>query len=608
MAADDDASELIAQHAVEMGETPIPPAQPVEMGETPIPPAQPVEMGETPIPPAQPVASPPPHPTPIPPAQPVEMGETPIPPPQAPSPETPRASEPKAPSAARSAALVTLGILLSKLVGLVRQHVIGRYFGIGGYADALMAAFQVGNITQNLLGEGTLSASFIPVYAKLRATGKTREAKAFALSALGVLLLAAIAFSALGVAFAPWLTALIAQGFDAEKQEVVTDVARVAFPMTGLLVLSAWGLGVLNAHRRFFLSYAAPVLWSLAQIGGLLIFGGALGLRGRALAMVVAWSALAGAGLQVLVLLPAARALLGGLTPHLDTRNPNLREAARRLPGVILGRGVIQLSGLVDAALVSFLGDGAWATFQYAQTIYLLPMSLLGTGEAAASLPDMASDTADEDRERRHASIRARLGASLSRVLVLTVPTTLVLTLLGGEVIRVLLQNGKFDATATEHVRRVVFAYAFALLGNASARVLTNTSYAIGDTTTPARYAVYRVVVSTAGSLVLMRFFDVVGVVLGAVLAAWVETFALGWKLRQQIGGLGLEQVPFLRTAALGAVSIAPALALKAALPIDFEQGFVGSALVLAVFCAAFAVAAPALGVFDVRSLLRRRR
>jgi putative peptidoglycan lipid II flippase len=268
---------------------------------------------------------------------------------------------------------------------------------------------------------------------------------------------------------------------------------------------------------------------------------------------------------------------------------------------------VIQLSGLIDTALVSFLGTGAQAAMNAAQLVYLLPMSILGTGEAAAALPDMASDTADGDVERRNAKLRARLGGSLARVTTLTVPATLVLSLLGGEVIRVLLQSGKFDEAATERVEQVVFAYAFALLGNASARVLTTTSWAIGDTKTPARYAIWRVAASTLGSLVLMQWLDVVGVVLGAVVAAWVETFALAWKLRKEIGGLGLSSIKATRIAALGALSIAPALVLKAGLPLAFERSFVGSALVLAVFGCAFALVAPALGLFDVRSILRRR-
>jgi putative peptidoglycan lipid II flippase len=513
-----------------------------------------------------------------------------------------------APSTARSAAVVTAGILLSRVFGLVRLRILGHYFGLSGLGDVITAAFRIGNITQNLLGEGTLSASFIPVYARARAGGQQAAATRFALTALGFLLIAAAAASAVGVALAPLLTWMVAPGVEGREFALTTSAVRVLFPMTGLLVLSAWGLGVLNAHRRFFLPYAAPVLWSATQIAALLVFGEGLGQRGEPLLRVLVWSALVGALAQLVVLLPAARALLGGLRPLLDRDNPELREAATRLPGVLLGRGVIQLSGFIDTALASFLGLGALATMNAAQSIYLLPMSILGTGEAAASLPEMASDTADDDRERRHASIRARLGASLARVTVLTVPTTLVLALLGGEVIRVLLQSGRFDEAATLRVERVLFAYAFALLGNASARVLTTTLYALGDTRTPARYALYRVVASTAGSLVLMQWLEVVGVVLGAVIAAWVETFALGWKLRRELGGLGLERVPVLRTAALGALSIAPALGLKVALPDAIEHGFAGSLLVLVIFCAAFAVAAPALGLFDPRSLLRRPR
>jgi putative peptidoglycan lipid II flippase len=526
---------------------------------------------------------------------------------EAPAPGPTPAAEGAALGSGRGALLVTAGIVVSRLFGLVRQRVIGHYFGIGAFADVIAAAFRIGNIVQSLLGEGTLSASFIPVYARARATGRSAEATRFALNALGFLLLAVGVASATFVALAPALTRLIAPGFEGERFALTTSAVRVLFPMTALLVLAAWALGVLNAHRRFFLAYVAPAAWSVAQIAALLVFGEGLGQRGEPLLAALVWSALAGAVLQVLVLLPAVRALLGELRPRLDRADPRLREAAARLPSALLGRGVLWLSGLVDVALVSFFGTGAQAAMNTAQMIYFLPMAILGTGEAAAALPDMASETAEADLELRNARLRARLGGSLARVTTLTVPATLVLALFGGEIIRVCLQTGRFDEAATERVRVIVLAYAFALLGNASARVLTTTAWAIGDTRTPARYAIWRVAVSTAGSLLLMQRFEVVGVVLGAVLAAWVETLALGWKLRQQIGGLGLELVPFARIAALGAASIAPALLTRWALPTELARTFVGSSLVLAVFSGAFALAAPALGLFDVRSLLRRR-
>ncbi|XXX82103.1 murein biosynthesis integral membrane protein MurJ [Sorangium sp. So ce134] len=519
----------------------------------------------------------------------------------------PAAAQEAAPSAARSSAMVTAGIILSRLVGLIRQRVTAHFFGTSELADVLAAAFRAGNITQNLLGEGTLSATFIPVYARLRAAGDPRRAAHFALSALGLLLAAAAAASFAGVIAAPWLSFLVAAGFDEGKLESTTRIVRIAFPMTGLLVLSAWGLGVLNAHRRFFLPYAAPVAWSAAQIAGLLACGAWLGMRGEPLAEALAWSAFAGAALQLALLLPAARSLLGGLAPRFDARDPSVREAAGKLPAALLGRGIIQVSGLVDTLLVSFLGDGANAAFNYAQTIYLLPMSVLGTGEAAVALPEMARDTAEADVARRNEALSRRLGASLARITVLTVPAAAVFLVLGRELITLLLQTGTFDRASTARVEPLVCAYGLALLGNAAGRVLITASFALGDARTPARYALYRVIVSTAVALLLMQRLDVLGVVLGAVIAGWVEAIALALRIRREIGGLGLDQIRVGRVAALTAISVGCGAALRAALPEAIVATPWGAALVLAGCGGGFAVAAPALGLFSLRSLLRRR-
>ncbi|MDI3291034.1 murein biosynthesis integral membrane protein MurJ [Polyangium sp. 15x6] len=515
---------------------------------------------------------------------------------------------PKAAGGARSAALVTAGIVLSRLVGLVRQRVMAHYFGTSAWADMIAAAFRVGNITQNLMGEGTLSATFIPLYARLRGEGKGEEAARFARSALGLLLVVVVAASALGVLLAPWLSWLVAAGFDEEKLAGTATIVRIVFPMTGLLVLSAWGLGVLNAHRRFFLPYAAPVVWSLAQIAALVVAGTFLGQRGGALATALAWGAFAGAFLQLVVLLPAARRLLGGIAPRFDAKDPHVREAAARLPGALVGRGIIQISGLVDTLLVSFLGTGANATFGYAQTIYLLPMSVLGTGEAAAALPEFSRDTAETDVEKRNAAVRARLGASLARIAVLTVPATLVFVLLGGDLVALLLQTGTFDQEATARVKPLLAAYGFALLGNAAGRVLTTTAYALGDTRTPARFAVLRVVVSTALALVLMRPLGVLGVVLGAVIAGWVETCAMGIRLSRAIGGLGLGAIRAGRIALLAALSVGAGVLVRSILPTGLAGTTLGAMLSLGAFGAAFVVLCPLLGLFDLRSLLRRAR
>jgi len=509
---------------------------------------------------------------------------------------------------ARSTAAVAAGILLSRLVGLLRQRITAHYFGTSALADVITAAFRIGNITQNLLGEGALSASFIPIYARLRGEGRDEEAIRFAQACLGLLCAAVIVLSGLGVAFAPWLSWLVAAGFEPDKLDTTAAMVRIVFPMTGLLVLCAWGLGVLNSHRRFFVPYAAPVIWSAAQIAALLVVGGWLLRRGEPLAKALAWSALAGAALELGVLLRTAKSLLGGLRLRFELRNPHVRDAIRRLPGVLLGRGVIQISGYVDTLLVSFLGTGANAIFGYAQMLYLLPMSLLGTSEAAASLPEMSRETAEQDLERRNQNLRRRLSSALARVTLLAVPTVVGLVLLGRELITVILQTGAFDRSSTERVAEVLAIYGLALLGNASGRVLSTSCYAVGDTKRPARYAMARVALSTVIALALMRSLGVVGVVIGAATAAWLEAGLLGWQVRRAIGGLGLGELRYGRLVLLGLACAALPLGVRAILPTHFAASSLGSALVLCVLAAAFALSAQALGLLDLRRYVRRRR
>src|SRR5437763_1163405 len=170
----------------------------------------------------------------------------------------------------RLAFLVAAGILLSRLVGLVRLRVFSHYFGLrSDAADAFNAAFRIPNFLQNLFGEGALSASFIPVYARLLAENRHRDASRLAGAVLGLLALLTAALVLVGVAGTPWLIDLIAPGFHGAKRDLTIRLVRILFPGAALLVLSAWCLGVLNSHRRFLLAYTAPIVWNLCIIAAL---------------------------------------------------------------------------------------------------------------------------------------------------------------------------------------------------------------------------------------------------------------------------------------------------------------------------------------------------
>ncbi|HSG46918.1 MAG TPA: lipid II flippase MurJ, partial [Longimicrobiales bacterium] len=274
-------------------------------------------------------------------------------------------------SGARAAALVGAGIFLSKAAGFVRERVTAYYFGTSEYADAWRVALRLPNVLQNLLGEGTLSASFIPVYAEFLEEGREKEAGRFAGAALGILMAVAGTLVLAGVLVAPWLVAVLFFRWDPAKQALTVQLIRILFPMTGVLVVSAWALGVLNTHRRFFLSYVAPVFWNLAQIGALVAGGVYFGLGERDLVVVLAWGALAGGVLQFGVQLPFVVRHLHFFRLSLGKGVDGVREAIRKFGPVVAARGVVNISGWLDMVLAGMLAEGAIAAMGYAQTFYL---------------------------------------------------------------------------------------------------------------------------------------------------------------------------------------------------------------------------------------------
>ncbi|HWA58515.1 MAG TPA: lipid II flippase MurJ, partial [Gemmatimonadales bacterium] len=179
---------------------------------------------------------------------------------------------------------------------------LAHYLGLSDAADAFTAAIRIPNLLQNLLGEGVLSASFIPVYARLRAEGRDHEAEEVANAVFGLLAFAASLIVLAGVAAAAPLTDLIAGGFEGDKRALTIRLVRLLFPGAGLLALSAWCLGILNSHRRFFLSYAAPVVWNLAIIVTVILSPSRNDVDAAALAAAI--GAVLGSALQFLVQVP----------------------------------------------------------------------------------------------------------------------------------------------------------------------------------------------------------------------------------------------------------------------------------------------------------------
>jgi putative peptidoglycan lipid II flippase len=511
--------------------------------------------------------------------------------------------------------MVAAGILLSRIVGLIRSRVLAHFLATSDAADAFAAAFRIPNFLQNLFGEGALSASFIPVYAALLARDDREEAGRVA-GAIGAILALAMSVLVLaGVLATPILIDAIAPGFEGEKRELAIRLVRILFPGAGLLVLSAWCLGVLNSHRKFFLSYAAPVIWNLAIIAALIVAGPRMGQY--PLAVVAAWASVAGSALQIAIQLPTVLAVARGIRPSLDLTSANVRTVIRNFMPTFLSRGVVQISAYVDALLASLLPTGAVAALAYAQTLYTLPVSLFGMSVSAAELPAMASATGDAAEVA--AQLRARLDAGLRQIAFYIVPSAVAFAALGQVLAAALFQSGQFTRDDSFYVWGILAGSAVGLLAGTMGRLYSSGFYALRDTRTPLRFAVIRVVLTTAlgylaaiplpGWLGIPSRWGVAGLTASAGMAGWVEFVLLRRALNERIGPTGLQRPLAARLwgAALLAAGLAGAVAWTLDAPLQRHPVLYALA-VLGVYGPVYFSVASALGVTEAAALWRRFR
>ncbi len=434
--------------------------------------------------------------------------------------------------------VVGAGIFLSRIVGLLRNLLFARYFGAGVASDAYTAAFKIPNAVRNLLGEGTLSASFVPVYSKMLARGDEKASRALAGAILGLLLAAVSVLTLVGIAIAPWLTTFLAAGFDDATQALTTRLTRVLFPMTGLMVLSGWCLGIQNSHRRFFWSYASAALWSIAQIALLLVWGS------RASDMVqlsvwLAWATLVGAALQVGAQLPEVMRLVWPLPVSLSTMADGVKQTLRNVLPVVTALGVVQISSFVDLQIASWLPSGAATNMGYANNIALLPVSLFGVSVAAASLPEFSRDSGSLAMD----ALLERLRGGWQRILFYIIPSTVAFTAFGDYCVGILYRGGKFGAQEQQVVHLILAAFAVGLISFASVKLLSSAYYALQDYRTPLRASIASICVSAVASIAIavpLRAspYASAGIALGTALGSYVNLSILIRGLNRRLGSL----------------------------------------------------------------------
>jgi putative peptidoglycan lipid II flippase len=448
------------------------------------------------------------------------------------------------------------------------------------------------------------------VYAALvsKGEGETADRVAGAVGALLSVLVAILV--ALGVWLTPWIIAAIAPGFVGEKRALTVVLVRILFPGAGLLVMSAWCLGVLNSHHRFLLSYAAPVMWNVAMIGTLALWGRSASLP--ALAVWLAWGSVVGSLAQVVVQVPVVLRVAPSLRLALDTTSEHVRAVGRNFLPVLVSRGVVQISAYIDALLASLLPTGAVTGIANAQLLYTLPVSLFGMSVAAAELPSMSGEAAEHTEQ--FTRLRERLDAGLRRIAFFVVPSAMAFLALGDVLVGALLQTGRFTRADSVYVWGILAGSAVGLLASTLGRLYSSTYYALRDTRTPLRFAVVRVALTTVLGylfalplpriLGLSQEWGAAGLTLSAGLAGWVEFALLRRGMNARIGRTGLAPrylaTLWLAAAGGGAVAWAVKLTVPPQVPL------VAAVLILVPYGVVFGGASVALSVPEATAAFRR--
>ena len=480
----------------------------------------------------------------------------------------------------RSAAFVAAGILISRLTGLIRQHYFSRYFGLqSNAADAFSAAFRIPNFLQNLFGEGALSASFIPVYASLLARGEHDEADRVARAVAAILALVVAALVLAGVAATPFLIDAIAPGFEGDKRDLTVAIVRVLFPGAGLLVLSAWCLGVLNSHHRFLVSYAAGAMWNLAMIATLVAFGPRT--APPRLAILLAWGSVVGSALVVLVQLPIVWRVAPGIVSASRRRgmetststSMHVRTIVGNFTPAFISRGVVQVSAYIDTWIASWLPTGAVTGLSNATLLYTLPVSLFGMSVSAAELPAMAGAWSVDPAGAE--AVRLRLNAGLRQIAFFVVPSAVAFLALGDVLAGALFMSGRFTHVDVLVVWAILAGSSVGLLASTLGRLYSSTYYALRDTRTPLRYALVRVALTTAlgyacaiplpRALGIPGIWGAAGLTASAGVAGWVEMLLLRRTMNMRLGATGLAAGFVVKLWMSAIVAAAAAWAVKLA-------------------------------------------
>jgi len=439
-------------------------------------------------------------------------------------------------SIARSAGVIGLATMASRILGFIRDVVIARVFGVYLYAQAFVIAFKVPNLFRDFIGEGATNAAFVPVFSDFRARRSQEEFWELANVILVVLSAVLITLTLAGILFSPQIIRLIAPGFldDPQKFSATVALNRAIFPYIILIGLTAYATGILNTLKHFAFPAFAPCLLNLSIIICALIFGE--GLKGLALGV------LAGGMLQLAIQIPVLYYKGFRLKFPRTLKHPQVKVIGKLMAPRVLSTSIYQLNNFVDSIFGSLgfiVGEGGVAVLYFAYRLILFPLGIFSTSLSQALLPTFSAQALEDSP----GNLKKTLCWALRANFFLLLPASAAFMVLAGPIISGLFGAGKFDAYSIRQTASALFFYSFGLFAYGGTRILQSCFFALKDTMTPTKVAGLALLLNIVLNAVLIFPLEIGGIALATSISGIIGFLLLFNILKNRLGDFETSRV-----------------------------------------------------------------
>jgi putative peptidoglycan lipid II flippase len=431
---------------------------------------------------------------------------------------------------AKAAGVVGLATMLSRIFGFLRDMVVAAFFGAGLTTDAFFVAFRIPNMLRRLLGEGSLTVSFVPVFTEYLNKKSKKDSFELANIAFTTLSIILVIVSLAGVLLSPLIVMIMAPGFVKipAQYDLAVFLTRFMFPYIFFLALVALCMGILNSLRHFAAPALSPVILNICMILAALFLRDFFGEPIIALAVGV----MIGGVLQLAMQWPFLVKLGVKLKPNFNFRHPGLKQIGLLMLPASFGAAIYQINIFVSTILASLLPTGSVSYLYYADRIVELPLGVFAIAVGTASLPSFSEQAAKGDFHE----LKKTLSFSLRLILFVTIPATIALIALRVPIISVLFQRGAFDIQSTLLTAQALLYYALGLWAFSVVRVIVSALYSLQDAKSPMKAAIVALIVNVVCSVILMFPLKHGGLAFATSIATAVNVIMLSVILKKRIG------------------------------------------------------------------------